>query len=118
MSELKLPRLLAAAKEFNVGQDTIVDFLAKKGFPKDDLKPTAKLTEAQYYALQAEFQSDKVARDKADHVELPKNASTDKAKKAEEAPVADAGVKVKATDKEVKKTEAPKASNKKADGFA
>ncbi len=118
MSELKLPRLLAAAKEFNVGQDTIVDFLAKKGFPKDDLKPTAKLTEAQYYALQAEFQSDKVARDKADHVELPKNASTDKAKKAEEAPVADAGVKVKATDTEVKKTEAPKASTKKADGFA
>ena len=104
MSELKLPRLLAAAKEFNVGQDTIVDFLAKKGFPKDDLKPTAKLTEAQYYALQAEFQSDKVARDKADHVELPKNASTDKAKKAEEAPVADAGVKVKATDTEVNKS--------------
>ena len=73
MSELKLPRLLAAAKEFNVGQDTIIDFLAKKGFPKDDLKPTAKLSEEQYYALQAEFQSDKVARNKADHVELPKN---------------------------------------------
>ena len=118
MSELKLPRLLAAAKEFNVGQDTIVDFLAKKGFPKDDLKPTAKLTEAQYYALQAEFQSDKVARDKADHVELPKNASTDKAKKADDAPVADAGKKVNAADTEVKKTEAPKASTKKADGFA
>jgi len=118
MSELKLPRLLAAAKEFNVGQDTIVDFLAKKGFPKDDLKPTAKLTEAQYYALQAEFQSDKVARDKADHVELPKNASTDKAKKADDALVADAGVKVNATDTEVKKTEAPKPSTKKVDGFA
>ena len=86
MSELKLPRLLAAAKEFNVGQDTIIDFLAKKGFPKDDLKPTAKLTEDQYYALQAEFQSDKVARNKADHVELPKNAVSDKAKKVEEAP--------------------------------
>ena len=87
MSELKLPRLLAAAKEFNVGQDTIVDFLASKGFPKDDLKPTAKLSEEQYFALQAEFQSDKVARNKADHVELPKNAIADKAKKAEEAPV-------------------------------
>jgi translation initiation factor IF-2 len=113
MSELKLPRLLAAAKEFNVGQDTIVDFLAKKGFPKDELKPTAKLTEAQYYALQAEFQSDKVARDKADHVELPKNAGTDKAKKAEEdaAIVADAGRKVKAA-------EAPKTAAPKVDGFA
>jgi translation initiation factor IF-2 len=78
MSELKLPRLLAAAKEFNIGQDTLIEFLATKGFPKDDLKPTAKLTEAQYYALQAEFQSDKVAKDRADHVELPKNATGDK----------------------------------------
>ena len=93
MSELKLPRLLAAAKEFNVGQDTIVDFLVKKGFPKDDLKPTAKLTEDQYYSLQAEFQGDKVARDKADHVELPKNAVSDKVKKPETAKAAEAGEK-------------------------
>ena len=110
MSELKLPRLLAAAKEFNVGQDTIIDFLAKKGFPKDDLKPTAKLSEEQYYALQAEFQSDKAARNKADHVELPKGAGADKAKKAEEAPAA-----------EVKKVEAPKpvvADVPKVDAFA
>jgi len=84
MSELKLPRLLAAAKEFNIGQDTLIEFLSKKGFPKDDLKPTAKLTESQYYALQAEFQSDKVAKNKADHVELPKNVTADKSKKAEE----------------------------------
>jgi translation initiation factor IF-2 len=84
MSELKLPRLLAAAKEFNIGQDTLIEFLSTKGFPKDDLKPTAKLTESQYFALQAEFQSDKVAKDKADHVELPKNAVADKGKKAEE----------------------------------
>ena len=113
MSELKLPRLLAAAKEFNVGQDTIVEFLAKKGFPKDDLKPTAKLTEAQYYALQAEFQSDKVARNKADHVELPKNAGTDKAKKGEEeaSKAADAGSKVKTA-------EATKPAAPKVDGFA
>ena len=84
MSELKLPRLLAAAKEFNIGQDTLIEFLVKKGFPKDDLKPTAKLTEDQYYSLQSEFQSDKVARDKADHVELPKNVVSDKTKKPEE----------------------------------
>jgi len=32
MTEIKLPRLLAAAKEFNVGQDTLVEFLAAKGF--------------------------------------------------------------------------------------
>ena len=51
MSELKLPRLLAAAKEFNVGQDTIIDFLGKKGFNKDELKPTAKLSVEMYYWL-------------------------------------------------------------------
>ena len=108
MSELKLPRLLAAAKEFNVGQDTIVDFLVKKGFPKDDLKPTAKLTEDQYYSLQAEFQSDKVARDKADHVELPKNAVSDKVKKPEPAKAVDAVEKVAEAKPEVivKATEA------------
>ena len=36
MAEIKLPRLLAAAKEFNIGQDTLIDFLIGKSFPKDD----------------------------------------------------------------------------------
>lgn len=84
MSELKLPRLLAAAKEFNIGQDTLVEFLVKKGFSRDDLKPTAKLTEDQYYALQAEFQSDKVAKNKADQVEIPKGAQGEAKKKKDE----------------------------------
>lgn len=84
MSELKLPRLLAAAKEFNIGQDTLIDFLVKKGFNKDDLKPTAKLSEDQYYALQAEFQGDKVAKNKADQVEIPKAAQAEAKKKKDE----------------------------------
>ena len=108
MSELKLPRLLAAAKEFNIGQDTLIEFLVKKGFSKDELKPTAKLTEDQYYSLQAEFQSDKVAKNKADHVELPKNTATDKdkAKKSTAAePEVAKSSKGKATEKEVTKPE-------------
>jgi translation initiation factor IF-2 len=84
MSELKLPRLLAAAKEFNVGQDTIIDYLAKKGFSKDELKPTAKLSEDMYYALQAEFQGDKQAKNKADLVEIPKSTEQPKRKRDEE----------------------------------
>ena len=84
MSELKLPRLLAAAKEFNIGQDTLIEFLVKKGFNRDDLKPTAKLQEEQYYALQAEFQSDKVAKNKADLVEIPKAAQGDAKKRKDE----------------------------------
>ena len=56
---------MAAAKEFNIGKDTLVDFLVGKGFSKDDLNPTAKLTEDMFRALQNEFQSDKVAKQKA-----------------------------------------------------
>src|SRR6185436_12284639 len=84
MAELKLPRLLAAAKEFNVGQDTLIDFLIGKGFPKDDLKPTSKLTEEMYRALQMEFQSDKAAKMKSDAVDLPKGAQAEAKKKKDE----------------------------------
>jgi translation initiation factor IF-2 len=84
MAELKLPRLLAAAKEFNIGQDTLIDFLIEKGFPKDELKPTSKLTEEMYRALQMEFQSDKVAKMKSDQVDLPKGTQAEAKKKKEE----------------------------------
>lgn len=84
MSELKLPRLLAAAKEFNIGQDTLIDFLAKKGFNKDELKPTAKLTEEMYFSLQSEFQNDKQAKNKADLVEIPKSQQPERKKRDEE----------------------------------
>src|SRR3954447_12498175 len=84
MLELKLPRLLAAAKEFNVGQDTIVDFLVGKGFSRDDLKPTAKLSEDMYRSLQQQFQGDKVAKNKADLVEIPKGVQQEGRKKRDE----------------------------------
>ena len=84
MSELKLPRLLAAAKEFNIGQDTLIDFLIGKGFPKDELKATSKLTEDMYRSLQQEFQSDKVAKMKSDQLELPKGAQGEAKKKKED----------------------------------
>ena len=84
MAELKLPRLLAAAKEFNVGQETLVDFLLAKGFPKDDLKPSSKLTEVMYRSLQQEFQGDKVAKMKSDQVDLPKGTQAETKKKKEE----------------------------------
>src|SRR5215831_3127236 len=68
------PRLMAAAKEFNIGKETLVDFLVAKGFSKDDLKPTSKLTEEMYRSLQMEFQSDKVAKLKSDQIDLPKGS--------------------------------------------
>ncbi len=76
---------MAAAKEFNVGKETLVDYLVGKGFSKDDLKPTSKLTEDMYRALQQEFQSDKVAKLKSDQIDLPKGSLEAKKKKEEEA---------------------------------
>lgn len=98
MAELKLPRLLAAAREFNIGQETLIEFLDSKGFNKDELKPTAKLTEEQYAALQREFQSDKLAKDKADKIEIPKSTvatQAEKDKKKKEEAVASTAAEVK-----------------------
>ena len=84
MAETTTPRLMAAAKEFNIGKDTLVDFLAAKGFSKNDLKPTAKLTDDMYRALQAEFQGDKAAKIKSELIDLPKNAIAETRKRKDE----------------------------------
>ena len=68
MAEVKLPRLLGAAKEFNIGQDTLIEFLVGKGFDRDELKPTAKRSMEMYEALQRNFQGDKNAKSKADQI--------------------------------------------------
>lgn len=84
MSEVNTPRLMAAAKEFNIGKDTLIDFLVSKGFNSDDLKPTSKLGEDMYRVLQTEFQQDKAAKQKAEQIDLPKNATADQKKKRDE----------------------------------
>jgi translation initiation factor IF-2 len=90
----KTPRLLAAAKEFNVGKETLVDFLKAKGFKLDDVKPNTRLSEEMYESLQDEFQQDKVNKRKSDQIDLPKGVSErekEKEKEKEkEAPVAKA----------------------------
>jgi len=75
---------MAAAKEFNIGKETLVDFLVGKGFSKDDLKPTAKLTDEMYRSLQQEFQGDKVAKIKSNQIDLPKGSVEAKRKKEDE----------------------------------
>lgn len=75
-----LPRLLAAASEFNVGKDTIVELLIKKGLLEaGDAKPTLKLSEGMYDACLQEFSSDKQAKAKSNALEMPvyKKAKTD-----------------------------------------
>src|SRR5450631_1306116 len=85
MAETTTPRLMAAVKEFNIGKETLVDFLIGKGFSKDDLKPTSKLSEDMYRSLQQEFQGDKNAKIKSDQIDLPKGSLEAKKKKEEEA---------------------------------
>ncbi len=45
MSEVasNTPRLMAAAKEFNIGKDTLIEVLLAKGFNADDLKQQQSL---------------------------------------------------------------------------
>ena len=83
-SEINTPRLMAAAKEFNIGKDTLIEFLVGKGFSRDDLKPTAKLSEDMYRSLIAEFASDKAVKQKSDQIEIPKGGMGEARKKKEE----------------------------------
>ncbi len=103
MTEITTMRLMAAAKEFNIGKDTLVDFLVSKGFSKDDLKPTSRLTEEMYVSLQQEFQSDKVAKIKSNQIDLPKGSTDIKKKKEDEA------ILFKKDPKKIIKEEPPKA---------
>ncbi len=75
---------MAAAKEFNIGTNTLIEFLVSKNFNGDELKPSTKLSAEMYQVLQAEFQQDKAAKQKAEQVDLPKGASAEAKKKKDE----------------------------------
>lgn len=57
-------RLNAVVKELNVGIQTLVEHLAKKGFMVEN-KPTTKITGEMYQVLLGAFQSDKKVKDDA-----------------------------------------------------
>ncbi|MDZ7741928.1 MAG: hypothetical protein U5Q03_09315 [Bacteroidota bacterium] len=68
MSETnKGTRLSKAAREFNVGISTIVDFLAKKGI-KIESKPNTKLSADAYEVLMQEFQTEKTVKEESKKV--------------------------------------------------
>jgi translation initiation factor IF-2 len=118
----KTPRLLEAAKEFNIGRETLVAFLGDKGFEITS-NPSAKLTEKMYSALQVEFAQDKLAKRKSDEIALPKGSSLDGFRKAkdnvdihgrdkkEEFPAA-VEAKLKASEVKAKEPEKPKEAEK------
>ncbi len=65
--EVKNIRLSKAAREFNVGTSTIVEFLAKKGMSIDP-SPNSKLTEEQYALVVKEYQGEKEVKKNADQL--------------------------------------------------
>ena len=65
--EVKNIRLSKAAREFNVGTSTIVEFLAKKG-QSIDPSPNTKLTEEQYALVVKEYQGEKEVKKNADQL--------------------------------------------------
>ncbi|MDY5673653.1 MAG: translation initiation factor IF-2, partial [Bacteroidaceae bacterium] len=58
-------RLNKVTKEFNIGLQTAVDFLKKKGYDDVEASPNCKITDQQYELLQKEFSSDKGLRSEA-----------------------------------------------------
>ena len=82
-------RLNKVLKEFNVGLQTVIDYLDKKGITiKNDMN--AKLTDEQYQIVKDEFGSDKRLRNEANilishrHTEKTKEKKTHAAKKVVE----------------------------------
>ena len=73
-------RLSKVAKEFNVGVDTILEFLASKGV--DDLNRNSKISPETYEVLVDEYQPDKKV--KAEAKELKKAEAEQKSQEKEE----------------------------------
>ena len=59
-------RLNKVIKEFNVGMQTVVDFLEKKGHKLEEVNPNTKLTDEQYSLVKKEFQADEHLRNEAE----------------------------------------------------
>ena len=62
--ENKNIRLIKAAKEFNIGMTTIVEFLLKKGHTVES-NPNTKISDTMYELLLKEFQSEKSVKEEA-----------------------------------------------------
>ena len=60
-------RLVKVAKELNVGTDSIVEYLAKKGF-SIEAKPTSMITDEMHNLLLQEFSTSMAIKEQADNM--------------------------------------------------
>ena len=95
MSEVSKPvRLSKVAREFNLGVDSIVEFLSSQGI-EVERKPNTKLEPEQYALVRANFADEKAAKEKSKQksktlLEMEALAVDSKRKAEAEAPVAEA----------------------------
>ena len=80
-------RLNKVIKEFNVGLQTVVDFLAKKGH-KVNASPSEKIDDAQYELLRKEFGSDKDLKNEAEKLFQDRQKEKEKEKAQKKAAAA------------------------------
>ena len=73
--EPKSIRLSKAAKELNVGIQTLVEFLATKGHQVEQ-NPNTRLSGEQYALLETKFQTEREVREQADKIEMPVNGES------------------------------------------
>ena len=62
-------RLVKVAKELNVGTDSIVEYLSKKGFVIE-AKPTSMITDDMHNLLLQEFGSNIAIKEQADRMDI------------------------------------------------
>ena len=74
-------RLNKVTKEFNIGLQTAVEFLQKKGFSEVEANPNFKISDEQFNLLQQEFSTDKSLRTEAKVLILQRQVQTKERKK-------------------------------------
>ena len=73
-------RLSKVTKECNVGLQTVVEFLQKKGFGDVEASPNSKISEEQYELLLKEFSPDKGLRTQAEKLSLQRQENKESKK--------------------------------------
>ena len=74
-------RLNKVTKEFNIGLQTAVEFLQKKGFTEVEANPNYKISDEEFNLLQKEFSTDKGLRTEAKMMILQRQEQTKERKK-------------------------------------
>ncbi|WP_118953362.1 hypothetical protein [Taibaiella helva] len=72
INSLKPPRLLAAAKQFNISKSVLCDFLVSKGFNVDSNKPTSRITNEMYEELKKAYHPKITDKPKEQHKAVAK----------------------------------------------